>query len=363
VRFPLRSLLQTGLLNRFTAFYREPVYPVKTMAIPERKLGGIRAVAALAGVSAATVSLILNEKGSFPATTQTRVLEAARELGYRPHPAARSLAGIRTRVVGLAFSHREAIPFPLTDIDYFARAINGATEEALLRDHSIVVGPPTPQTDVWFRLPLDGVIVFDPVLGDPVPAGLRARSTPMVVVGRDPNGDFDDPCVDIDASSATRIALDHVWELGARRPALATFPLMDAFVADCERTYRDWCDERSIVPVESVPRSSWEQAPRDDLIELLGSARPDAIIALEDILGTESVAAAVELGIEIPTQLKIVAFSDRDSFAGLPLTSVKLDPTRTARAAVGMLIDLIENGELDERSLNIPVQLVRRAST
>lgn len=333
------------------------------MATAERKTVGIRAVAALAGVSAATVSLILNGKGTFPATTQARVLEAVSELGYRPHAAARSLAGVRTRVIALAFSHREAIPFPLTDIDYFARAINGATEEALLRDHSIVVGPPTPQSDVWFRLPLDGVIVFDPVLGDPVPAGLRARSTPMVVVGRDPNGDFDDPCVDNDAGMATRIALDHVWEMGARRPAIATFPLMDAFVADCERVYREWCAEHSIEPVVWMPRSSWEQAPRDGLVELLGTTRPDAIIALEDILGTEAFAAAVELGIDVPTELKVVAFSDRESFPGLPLTSVQLDPANTARAAVGLLIDLIEHGEVERRSLNIPVELVRRAST
>ena len=333
------------------------------MATAERKTVGIRAVAALAGVSAATVSLILNGKGTFPATTQARVLEAVSELGYTPHAAARSLAGVRTRVIALAFSHREAIPFPLTDIDYFARAINGATEEALLRDHSIVVGPPTPQSDVWFRLPLDGVIVFDPVLGDPVPAGLRARSTPMVVVGRDPNGDFDDPCVDNDAGMATRIALDHVWEMGARRPAIATFPLMDAFVADCERVYREWCAEHSIEPVVWMPRSSREQAPRDGLVELLGTTRPDAIIALEDILGTEVFAAAVELGIDIPTELKVVAFSDRESFPGLPLTSVQLDPANTARAAVGLLIDLIEHGEVERRSLNIPVELVRRAST
>lgn len=333
------------------------------MSTTERRLVGIRAVAARAGVSAATVSLILNGKGSFPATTQARVLAAAQDLGYRPHPAARSLAGIRTRVVALAFSHREAIPFPLTDIDYFARAINGATEEALLRDHSIVVAPPTPQTDVWFRLPLDGVIVFDPVLGDPVPAELRARSIPMVVVGRDPNGDFDDPCVDNDAVGATWMALDHVWGVGARRPALATFPLMDAFVTDCERAYRDWCEERSIEPVVWVPPASWDRAPRESVAELLASAKPDAIIALEDILGIESAAAAAELGVDVPAGLKVVAFSDRESFPGVPLTSVQLDPARTARAAVGMLIDSIEQGGLEQRSLNIPVRLVRRAST
>ena len=334
------------------------------MATAERKTVGIRAVAALAGVSAATVSLILNGKGTFPATTQARVLEAVSELGYRPHAAARSLAGVRTRVIALAFSHREAISFPLTDIDYFARAINGATEEALLRDHSIVVGPPTPQSDVWFRLPLDGVIVFDPVLGDPVPAGLRARSTPMVVVGRDPNGDFDDPCVDNDAGMATRIALDHVWEMGARRPAIATFPLMDAFVADCERVYREWCAEHSIEPVVWMPRSSWEQAPRDGLVELLGTTRPDADHRPRGHPGDRGRSPPQWSSASTsPPELKVVAFSDRESFPGLPLTSIQLDPANTARAAVGLLIDLIEHGQVERRSLNIPVELVRRAST
>jgi DNA-binding LacI/PurR family transcriptional regulator len=326
---------------------------------------GIRQVAERAGVSATTVSLILNEKGSFPENTRTRVLEAVEQLGYRPHPAARSLAGVRTRVIALAFSHRRGMPFPLTEIDYFARAIHAATEAALVRDYSLVLAPPTPQTDVWFRLPLDGVVVFDPVLGDPVPAALRQRSTPMVVVGRDPNGDFDDPCVDNDAAAATHIAFDHLWDVGARRPALLMAPLMDAFVEDCERSYRAWCAERSIEPLEWVEAAPpWERAPGDDLSRFLrGRVRPDGIVALEDDLGIETAAAASTLGIRIPGDLKIVAFSDREIFPGVALTSVQLDPATTAQAAVGMLIDLIENGGLDERVLDIPVRLVRRAST
>ena len=76
-RVPCDGAPQTGLLNRFTA-----VSTVNRFTLSKRwrrlsaKTVGIRAVAALAGVSAATVSLILNGKGSFPATTQARVLEA-----------------------------------------------------------------------------------------------------------------------------------------------------------------------------------------------------------------------------------------------------------------------------------------------
>jgi DNA-binding LacI/PurR family transcriptional regulator len=334
------------------------------MAGPEKRVVGIRQVAERAGVSATTVSLILNEKGSFPDTTRARVLEAVEQLGYRPHPAARSLAGVGTRVIALAFSHRRGMPFPLTDVDYFARAIHAATGAALVRDYSLVLAPPTPQTDVWSRLPLDGVVIFDPVLGDPVPAALRQRSTPMVVVGRDPNGDFDDPCVDNDAAAATAIALDHLWDVGTRRPALVTAPLMDAFVEDCGRSYRAWCAERSIEPLEWVAAPPWERAPGDDLSGLLRAhVPPDGVVALEDDLGIETAAVASTLGIRIPDDLKVVAFSDREIFPGVALTSVQLDPATTARTAVDMLIDLIENGGLDERVLDIPVRLVRRAST
>jgi DNA-binding LacI/PurR family transcriptional regulator len=334
------------------------------MSSTEKPLVGIRAVARHAGVSPTTVSLVLNGKGSFPDVTRARVREAAEALGYRPHPAARSLAGIRTRVIGLAFSHREAMPFPLTDIDYFARAIHAATDEVLTRDYSLVVGPPTPQTDVWFRLPLDGVVVFDPVLGDPLPGELRRRSTPMVVVGKDPNGAFDDPTVDNDAVRATRLALDHLEEVGARSPSLVTFHLMDAFVADCERAYRDWCAECGIEPTVWVAPPSWERSPREALGELLrGPARPDAVVALEDALGIAAAEAAAGTGIAVPDELKIVAFSDRESFPGVPLTSVQLDPATTARTAVNLLIDLIDEAEPEERAIDIPVQLVHRAST
>lgn len=344
--------------------YREAVYYVKSMASAEKRPIGIRAVAQRAGVSPTTVSLVLNGKGSFPDGTRARVLGAVAELGYRPHPAARSLAGIRTRVIGLAFSHREAMPLPLTDIDYFARAIHAATEEALTRDYSLVIGPPTPQTDVWFRLPLDGVVVFDPVLGDPVPSELRQRSTPMVVVGRDPNGDFDDPCVDNDAEAATRISLDHLEEVGARRPALVTFQLMDAFVTDCERAYHAWCGERGIEPLVWIARPSWKRSPRQALTELLGgSAPPDAVVALEDLLGIAAAEAASDLGLDVPDHVRIVAFSDREAFPGVQLTALQLDPATAAKAAVNLLIDLIEGWDVERRTLDVPVRLVRRVSS
>jgi len=325
---------------------------------------GIREVAQAARVSITTVSLALNGKGRVSAATRMRVLEAAERLGYQPHPSARSLKGGRTGVVALAFSYRVPIPYPLTDFDYFNRAIHAATQAALARDCGLVIGPPTPQSDVWSRLPLDGVVVFDPVLGDPVPAQLRKRGTPMVVVGSDPNGEFDDPNVDNDHAAGTRLALDHLWQRGARKVALFAYPLLDAFVSVCEATYRSWCAERGIEPMVVLFPAMWDRAPRQVAAELLASsARPDAIYCLEDDLGLESLSAAFDCGLRVPEDLKIAACTDREIFPDLPLTTVEIDPGRTAREAMELLLDIVEGCAIAHPKIEIPLRLVIRESS
>jgi len=325
---------------------------------------GIREVAEAARVSITTVSLALNGKGRVAEQTRARVIEVAQRLGYRPHPSARSLKGGRSGVVALAFSYQVAIPYPLTDVDYFNRAIQAATQTALARDSGLVIGPPTPQTDVWSRLPLDGVVVFDPVLGDPVPEQLRRRGTPMVVVGRDPNGAFDDPHVDNDHALGTGRVLDHLWERGARRIALFAYPLGDSFVAVTEATYLHWCRKRGIEPRVRMFPPMWSRSPREVAAECFAARdRPDAIFCLEDDLGVESAWAAADSGLRIPEDLKIVACTDRQTFSGVPLTTLELDPDRTARAAVDLLLDIIEARADRHSQIEIPSRLVVRDSS
>src|SRR4051794_41838122 len=57
-------------------------------------------VARLAGVSQKTVSRVLNDEPYVSADVRRRVLNAAEELGYRRHQAARALASGRARAIG-----------------------------------------------------------------------------------------------------------------------------------------------------------------------------------------------------------------------------------------------------------------------
>ena len=77
-----------------------------------------RTIAELAGVSQATVSLVLNGKADttsrIPEATRRRVLEAIAETTYVADPAARSLAGVGNNLVGI-FTYEQAFPNETSD--------------------------------------------------------------------------------------------------------------------------------------------------------------------------------------------------------------------------------------------------------
>jgi DNA-binding LacI/PurR family transcriptional regulator len=320
-------------------------------------------VARRAGVSTATVSHALSGKGRIPETTRARIREVATEMGYQPNVAARRLAGGRTHLIALAFSLPHALPVSLTDVDYFNQAIRAATERALEHDYALVVAPPTPQTKVWQRLPLDGVVVFDPVAGDPVLAALREREMPLVLSGRDPSGG-DDYCVDNDHIAGTRTVLDHLADRGGRSVALLLADLHDSFSADCMEAYGAWCAERGLDPiVEAVSMPHLAGVDAADRVLALPQP-PDAVYATEEALGLALLRAARRRGLEVPGDLLLAVAADRDpATAGVSLTTLELDPARTAADAVDLLVELIEGRPPRERERMIPTHLVAREST
>jgi DNA-binding LacI/PurR family transcriptional regulator len=79
---------------------------------------GIKDVAKVAGVSITTVSHALSGKGRLPDRTRERVRAIAAELGYTPHPIARSLARGRTGLLATVVSVPGNAPLAFTEIDY-----------------------------------------------------------------------------------------------------------------------------------------------------------------------------------------------------------------------------------------------------
>lgn len=183
-------------------------------------------VARLAGVSQATVSLVLGGKkqGAITEETRQRVLEAASTLGYVPDPAARSLAAARNDLLGV-FSFTSTFP---TEVQHsYYPFLVGVEREAAARGYDLVLfagssagGARAGRPEALGRVRLADGCLF---LGRHAPAGelrrLVADGFPVVHIGR--RDELEGVAwVGADYVSATREVVGHLAGLGHRRIVL-----------------------------------------------------------------------------------------------------------------------------------------------
>ena len=144
-------------------------------------------VARQAEVSLALVSIVMRNAPGASETTRARVLAVAGELGYRPDARARSLAGLRSRMVGVMFG----VGFGSFHFDLLEGLYDAAEE----RGGSLILTPVTRHRDEARAanslqdFGFDGLIMLGPPTAQPVLAG----RVPIVVVG----WHVDDPRVDV----------------------------------------------------------------------------------------------------------------------------------------------------------------------
>ncbi|MGV9875719.1 LacI family DNA-binding transcriptional regulator, partial [Streptomyces cellulosae] len=176
----------------------------------------LKDVAARAGVSARTVSNVVNGSARVAPETRRRVQEAIEELGYRPNLAARSLRAGRTGMVGLAI--------PELHSPYFAELAGLLVDEARRRSWTVVIDQTRGDAEAERRLLTgDGGRVMDGLIISPwaLPAediAAAARPLPVVLLGeRSPQGLADR--VAVDNVAAAEEATAHLLSLGRRRVA------------------------------------------------------------------------------------------------------------------------------------------------
>jgi DNA-binding LacI/PurR family transcriptional regulator len=337
------------------------------MAARERPT--VRDVAAVAGVSLTTVSHALNGKGRVDARTRERVLDAAKRIGYRANPTARSLRSGRTGILALVLpmigsdGHRnEAL-----GLDFYIRLAGAAAGAAAARDHALLLPPPLRQIADVRGLPVDGAIVVDPGAHDPVLALFDALGLPVVTVERDPARPGADWFVASDNARNTRTVLHHLAANGARRIALLAPQTTASWVSETRETYAAWTAEHAREPiVVSVPHERLEGSAYTSTLALLDRPdRPDAVYAVSEPYATGALRAARERGLRVPGDLLLVAGVDsHEASAGdPPITALDLHPDEQAAVAVELLVARVAGRDADVPRTVPGTLCIRRSTT
>jgi DNA-binding LacI/PurR family transcriptional regulator len=253
------------------------------------KSASMQDVAQRAGVSLATVSLVLSGKGRISEKTQQRVRKAVEELDYAVNPSARAIRTDRNQSVGLY------IPDYAGDLEFYLSLLMGVTQAARLRDHSVVLVAPNTIHNNISSFAVDGFIMVDVDPRDEIALDILANPKP-VIVGEAIEPGIPSPTrsVEFDHARCTRKILNHLWEQGARNVALIGASANQRWSIAVDEEYLRWCQEKSVRPIATGIDFSYNASMLVQLTQELIRNNPeiDAFLSVP-----ESAAAAIVTGV------------------------------------------------------------------
>ena len=321
----------------------------------------IHEVARAAGVSTTTVSNALTGSGRLAPATREKVVATARTLGYSANPAARRLRGRSTGAVGLYLPGRSVA------LEYYMDLSIGAATEALAHGLALTLLPNSldPRTT---PIHVDGLIVSDPVLGDPGIEQLRELGLPIVTCERDlAPGARHVGRVESDHVGATRSLLDHLADRGAERIAVLCPSPDTSFGLDIRSSFESWCSETRREPlVHEVPFALRPEDVQQAVTQALSAARPpDAIISVPDGGAASALQEVLAQGRKVPDDLLVASYVDSSALraSAIPITAVDIAPHEMGRRAVRLLAEILSGQRQAGAVEQLPTTLRIRSST
>ncbi|HIC89194.1 MAG TPA: LacI family transcriptional regulator [Anaerolineae bacterium] len=332
----------------------------------------IKDIAKRAGVSIATVSYVLNNRSSVSQRTRERVLQAARELGYRPNVIARGLQAGKSRMLGYSW-----IPLPPEKFNPILDKFLQSMAEAAARHNYHVLAFPVSsiydEVTVYRELAnsrrVDGFILSNTNFDDPRVRYLMDDGFPFVAFGRS-NPEWDFAYVDVDGADGIRQVVKHLLTLGHRRIACLAWPensltgqyrLEGYYQAMAKAGLA--ADPQWVLRVENDYAQAYAATQR--LLDLPLQARPTAIVCLTDLIAIGALNAAADAELRVGHELAVTGFDDAPIARYLrpPLTSLRQPIAEVGERVVQMLLSLIQGEPLTERHVLLKPDLVVRAST
>lgn len=268
-------------------------------------------VAAKAGVSAATVSRVLNGRGTVSADLATRVETAVRELDYRPNGVARNLRRRATNVWGLIISDI-GNPF----FTALVRGVEDAAHEAgyslVLCNSDDILDKEKSYVQIALAEQMAGVVITPSSEAESDLSPLLTRGIPVVAVDRRLHRHDVDTVVGDNVRGA-RLAIEHLLESGCRRIACITGPMQTTTAQERLEGYRQAVTAAGIEldPDLVVAENFKEDGGYDGAERLLRLGnRPDGLFVANNLMTVGALEALVDAGVEVPDDLLLVGFDD-----------------------------------------------------
>ena len=327
----------------------------------------IKDVAKMAGVSIATVSRVLNDIDVVNEDTKEKVLNAIKELGYRPNIIARSLKTQRTKTIGILI--------PDISSQFYPEIVRGAEDVANIYDYNVIlcnsdfdVEKEKEYLRVLREKMVDGVIYMSSSLNDEILDLINELDLKTILVEtKDSQGLF--PSVTIDNVKATYEGTKYLIERGLKKLA---------FIGVDSSTTNAWGEryigfekalkeakisvDKNLVHFDTLKVKSGIEGAE----QFVDSKKKfEAIVCASDEIAMGAINTLRENGIKVPEDVSVIGFNNNyaASIFYPKITTISQPSYDMGSVAMRMLIKLLNKKELGERHFVLGHELIKREST
>lgn len=322
-------------------------------------------VAALAGVSVATVSRALRGSPLVRAATRERVLAAAEQLSFSVFRAASSLATGRLGRIAVLLGGRLGSWFNGSVLDAMYTPVHEAGHELLIYR----IGDAEERRRFLATLPArrnaDAMVVASFALTPPEHRRLRDLAMPVVYLNQRVRGA---PSVAVDDVAGARLATRHLLNLGHRRLAFVQGDRRIGFAYSAIARVDGFTAELEAAGVPAAARqvlAAGGGGSAEEVVATLLSRgrRPTGIVTESDEIAVGLLAALSRAGLRVPEDVSVVGFDDAEYADRFDLTTVAQPVEVLGLEAARMALALAAGDRLRRRELDVPTRLVLRRST
>ncbi|GAB2541275.1 LacI family DNA-binding transcriptional regulator [Gracilibacillus alcaliphilus] len=292
-------------------------------------------VAKKAGVSATTVSRVINNYGYLSQKTIDKVHAAMEELNYQPNSMARSLQGKSTQLIGLIFptvSHPfygelvAKIETKLFEQGYKTILCDSANNKEKERDYLKMLAANK----------VDGIIAGAHNLGI-----TEYQGVDLPIISFDRHLADGIPIVSSDSYQGGRLATEQLYQRGGRKIAILTGTNESASPTNRRlEGYQSVIEEHNLQPmIYQFPPDYSPFLKTTEIRQILTRTEIDSIFCTDDLTAILVINTAQELGLKIPDQLKVIGYDGTEFVQNyFPHLSTVLQPIDQF---VDLLIDLL----------------------
>lgn len=333
----------------------------------------LKELAKKAGVSTATVSMILNQKDqSISEATRSKVRALAKEYQYVPNTNARSLVTRKTKTIGLIM--------PDITNPFFPEMARGVEDRASKSRYSIILCDTDDNevrehqcVKILAEKMVDGIIFTHCAQRDEPSADFNTFELPIILIDRDAYSlDNIKGRVTIDNEQGAFLAVDHLIQCGCRHILFLSGELCTQTAKERLAGYRRALSAYGLAFEESNVRAGaykleWGRQAVDQVME--EKKEFDGVFCGNDLIGIGAIKRLQEWGIQIPQDVRLIGFDDiyMASLMEPPMSTVRQPAYEMGYRAAELLIEAIEQKQdqipSDESRVVLKPQLMIRRST